>query len=219
MTVRHRQRKGAKSGFFLYAREKAFSKPRLFPPKPPEDSLKVPNNPTRPASFLRQFSPQHSPVARLFRGKKGLFCPQRPPYPPFCPPERPRFAPGAARFLPGAPGWRPGLPRFCPGPRRPRTPPGTPEAPACAAFLPARARFRPLCAARTPEGCPARRRNHPAVRRQPARSRRPPPEGQPAAPPRHSLGAGNPDCRGRLSRFAVKKCATPRGDQIPGHDG
>ena len=215
MTVRHRQRKGAKSGFFLYAREKAFSKPQLFPPKPPEDSLKVPNNPTRPASFLRQFSPQHSPVARLFRGKKGLFCPQRPPYPPFCPPERPRFAPGAARFLPGAPGWRPGLPRFCPGPRRPRTPPGTPEAPACAAFLSARARFRPLCAARTPEGCPARRRNHPAVRRQPARSRRPPPEGQPAAPPRHSLGAGNPDCRGRLSRFAVKKCATPRGGSDP----
>ena len=61
--------------------------------------------------------------------------------------------------------------------------------------------------------------DRPAVRRQPARCRRPPPEGQPAALPKHSLGAGNPDCRGRLSRFAVKKCATPRGDQIPGHDG
>ena len=132
MTVRHRQRKGAKSGFFLYAREKAFSKPQLFPPKPPEDSPKVPNNPTRPASFLRQFSPQHSPVARLFRGKKGLFCPQRPPYPPFCPPERPRFAPAPPVFcpararmetrlapvLPGTPApahtpWDPGSPRVC----------------------------------------------------------------------------------------------------------
>ena len=132
MTVRHRQRKGAKSGFFLYAREKAFSKPQLFPPKPPEDSLKVPNNPTRPASFLRQFSPQHSPVARLFRGKKGLFCPQRPPYPPFCPPERPVlppappvFCPARARMetrlalvLPGTPApahtpWDPGSPRVC----------------------------------------------------------------------------------------------------------
>lgn len=122
MTVRHRQRKGAKSGFFLYAREKAFSKPQLFPPKPPEDSLKVQNNPTRPASFLRQFSPQHSPVARLFRGKKGLFCPQRPPYPPFGPPERPVLPRLRPFFARRAPGWRPGLPRFCPGPRRPRTP-------------------------------------------------------------------------------------------------
>ena len=173
MTVRHRQRKGAKSGFFLYAREKAFSKPQLFPPKPPEDSLKVPNNPTRPASFLRQFSPQHSPVARLFRGKKGLFCPQRPPYPPFCPPERPVLPRLRPFFARRAPGWRPGLPPVLPGPPAPAHTPGTPEAPAFAAFLPARARFCPPCAARTPEGCPARRRNHPAVRRQPARCRRP----------------------------------------------
>ena len=139
MTVRHRQRKGAKSGFFLYAREKAFSKPQLFPPKPPEDSLKVPNNPTHPASFLRQFSPQHSPVARLFRGKKGLFCPQRPPYPPFGPPERPVLPPAPPVFclvrarmetrlapvLPGAPvpahtPWNPGSPRVCGFFARPR---------------------------------------------------------------------------------------------------
>lgn len=219
MTVRHRQRKGAKSDFFLYAREKAFSKPQLFPPKPPEDSLKVPNNPTHPASFLRQFSPQHSPVARLFRGKKGFFAPNARRTCLFARPNAP-FCPGSARFLPGArPDGDPACPRFCPGPRRPRTPPGTPEAPAFAAFLPARARFCPPCAARTPEGCPARRRNHPAVRRQPARCRRPPPEGQPAAPPRHSLGAGNPDCRGRLSHFAVEKCAPLGADQIPGHDG
>ena len=136
MTVRHRQRKGAKSGFFLYAREKAFSKPQLFPPKPPEDSLKVPNNPTRPASFLRQFSPQHSPVARLFRGKKGLFCPQRPPYPPFCPPERPVLPRRRPFFARRAPGWSPGLPRFCPGPRRPRTPSGPRKPPRVRLFCP-----------------------------------------------------------------------------------
>lgn len=219
MTVRHRQRKGAKSGFFLYARGKGFSKPQLFPPKPPEDSLKVPNNPTRPASFLRQFSPQHSPVARLFRGKKGLFCPQRPPYPPFYPPERPvlprrrpffcparaRMEPRLAPVLPGTPApahtpWDPGSPRVCGFFARPHP------------LLPA---VRRRNARRLPRPPP----KPSAVRRQPARCRRPLPEGQPAAPPRHSLGAGNPDCRGRLSRFAVKKCATPRGDQIPGHDG
>ena len=136
MTVRHRQRKGAKSGFFLYAREKAFSKPQLFPPKPPEDSLKVPNNPTRPASFLRQFSPQHSPVARLFRGKKGLFAPQRPLYPPFCPPERPVLPRLRPFFARRAPGWRPGLPRFFPGPRRPRTPLGPRKFPRMRLFCP-----------------------------------------------------------------------------------
>ena len=188
MTVRHRQRKGAKSGFFLYAREKAFSKPQLFPPKPPEDSLKVPNNPTRPASFLRQFSPQHSPVARLFRGKKGLFCPQRPPYPPFCPPERPVLPPAPPVFCPARARMETRLALVLPGTPAPAHTPGTPEAPARAAFLPARARFCPPCAARTPEDCPARRRNHPAVRRQPARCRRPPPEGQP--PPRRGTALG-----------------------------
>ena len=219
MTVRHRQRKGARGSCFLYARGKGFSKPQLFPPKPPEDSLKVPNNPTRPASFLRQFSPQHSPVARLFRGKKGLFCPQRPPYPPFCPPERPVLPRLRPFFCPACARMETRLAPVLPGTPAPAHTPGTPEVPAYAAFLPARARFRPPCAARTPEGCPARRRNRPAVRRQPARCRRPPPEGQPAVPPRHTLGAGNPDCRGRLSRFAVKKCAPLGGNQIPGHDG
>ena len=176
MTVRHRQRKGAKSGFFLYAREKAFSKPQLFPPKPPEDSLKVPNNPTRPASFLRQFSPQHSPVARLFRGKKGLFCPQRPPYPPFCPPERPVLPRRRPFFARRAPGWRPGLPRFCPGPRHPRTPSGPrkpprvrlfcPPAPASARRAPPeRPKVAPLCAARTPVAAARRPKVSPPPRR------------------------------------------------------
>lgn len=169
MTVRHRQRKGAKSGFFLYAREKAFSKPQLFPPKPPEDSLKVPNNPTRPASFLRQFSPQHSPVARLFRGKKGLFCPQRPPYPPFCPPERPVLPRRRPFFARRAPGWRPGLPRFFPGPRRPRTPLGPRKPRVCGFF----ARPHPLL---------------PAVRRPNARRLpRPPPKPPRRAPPARPL--------------------------------
>lgn len=136
MTVRHRQRKGAKSGFFLYAREKAFSKPQLFPPKPPEDSLKVPNNPTRPASFLRQFSPQHSPVARLFRGKKGLFCPQRPPYPPFCPPERPVLPPAPPVFCPARARMETRLALVLPGTPAPAHTPGTPEAPRVRLFCP-----------------------------------------------------------------------------------
>ena len=195
--------------------KRLFRSPQLFPPKPPEDSLKAPNNPTRPASFLRQFSPQHSPVARLFRGKKGLFCPQRPPYPPFCPPERPRFAPAPPVFCPARARMKPRLAPVLPGPHSARAHPlGPPEAPRVRLFLPARARFRPPCAARTPEGYPACRLNHPAVHRQPARRRRPPTEGQPA-PPRHGLEAGNSDCRGRLSLFAVKKCATPRGGSNP----
>lgn len=220
MTVRHRQRKGAKSGFFLYAREKAFSKPPAFSA---ETARRFPAHGQitlhAPPAFSASFRPSTAPLPAFFAAKRGFFAPSARrtrlfarPNVRFCPRRRPFFARRA-------PGWRPGLPRFCPGPRRPRTPPGTPEAPACAAFLPARTRFCPPCAARTPEDCPARRRNRPAVRRQPARCRRPPPEGQPAALPKHSLGAGNPDCRGRLSRFAVKKCATLGGDPIPGHDG
>ena len=141
--------------------KRLFRSPQLFPSKPPEDSLKAPNNPTRPASFLRQFSPQHSPVARLFRGKKGLFRPQRPPYPPFCPPERPVLSPAPPVFCPARARTETRLAPVFPGTPAPAHTPGTPEGPACAAFLPARTRFCPPCAARTPEGCPARRRNRP----------------------------------------------------------
>ena len=198
--------------------KRLFRSPQLFPPKPPEDSLKVPNNPTRPASFLRQFSPQHSPVAHLFRGKKGLFCPQRPPCPPFCPPERPVLPRLHPFFARRAPGWRPVLPRFCPGPRRPRAPLGPRKPRVCGFFA---RPHPPLPAVRRPN---ARRLPRPPPkppRRAPPARPLPPPAARRSAcaPPRHSLGAGNPDCRGRLSRFAVKKCATPRGDQIPGHDG
>ena len=104
--------------------KRLFRSPQLFPPKPPEDSLKAPNNPTRPAIFLRQFSPQHSPVARLFRGKKGLFCPRRPPHLPFCP-ARARMKPRLAPVLPGTPAPArtpgiPGSPRVCGFFARPR---------------------------------------------------------------------------------------------------
>ena len=174
MTVRHRQRKGAKSDFFLYAREKAFSKPQLFPPKSPEDSLKVPNNPTHPASFLRQFSPQHSPVARLFRGKKGLFCPQRPPYLPFCPPERPVLPRLRPFFARRAPGWRPGLPPVLPGPPAPAHTPWNPGSPRVCGFF---ARPRPLLpAVRRPN---ARRLPRPLPPPAARRSARRPAEAQP----------------------------------------
>ena len=198
--------------------ERAFRSPQLFRRNRPKISCTWPNNPTRPASFLRQFSPQHSPVARLFRGKKGLFCPQRPPSPPFCQPERlvlpqrrPFFCPARARM-------EPRLARFCPGPRRRRTPPGPRKPRVCGFF----ARPRPLPPAvrrpnarRLPRPPPKPPRRAPPARPLPPSAAR----RSAAAPPRHSLGAGNPDCRGRLSRFAVKKCATPWGDQIPGHDG
>lgn len=198
--------------------KRLFRSPQLFPPKPPEDSLKVPNNPTRPASFLRQFSPQHSPVARLFRGKRGLFAPNARRTRLFARPNAP-FCPGAARFLPGArPDGDPACPGFArdPGARAHPWDPGSPRV--CGFF----ARPHPLLpAVRRPN---ARRLPRPPPkppRRAPPACPLPPPAARrsAAAPPRHSLGAGNPDCRGRLSRFAVKKCATPRGDQIPGHDG
>lgn len=216
MTVRHRQRKGAKGNSFLYARGKAFSKPPTFPPKPPEDSLKVPNNPTRPASFLRQFSPQHSPVARLFRGKKGLFCPQRPPYPPPKGARTPRFAPAPPVFCPARPGKSPGS-----GPKRPRLParkPGAshPRMPGSArvcGFLP---RLRPPVRRPPPEKAP------PPPKPRPPSPPNPPPVAAAhrrgsARPPRQgtAFGQGNADCRGRLSRFAVEKCATPRGGSDP----
>lgn len=168
--------------------ERLFRSPQLFRRNRPKIPCTWPNNPTRPASFLRQFSPQHNPVARLFRGKKGFFCPQRPPYPLFCPPERPVLPRRRPFFCPARARMEPRLAPVLPGTPAPAHTLGTPEAPACAAFLPARARFRPPCAARTPEGCPARRRNRPAVRRQPARCRRPPPEGQP--PPRRGTALG-----------------------------
>lgn len=179
MTVRHRQRKGTKSGFFLYAREKAFSKPPTFPPKPPEDSLHRGKQPYTP----RQFSPQHSPVARPFRGKKGLFCPQRPPYPPPKGARTPRFAPAPPVFCPARARMKHRVAPVLPGTPEPAHTPGTPVAPACAAFLPARARSRTPCAARTSEGCPARRAP-------PARPLPPPAARRSARQPRQGTALG-----------------------------
>lgn len=133
-----------------------------------------------------------------------------------------------------------------PSARQPRLLPArTPRfGPAPPAFCPARARMKPPAGpgfawAPAPAHTPALR-----VRlffpRTPAFARAPrPPQGLPAAKPprrapqppvsaasrpkvalpRHSPGAGQPDCRGRLSRFAVEKCAPPGPGPIPGHDG
>lgn len=189
MTVRHRQRKGAKGSSFLYARGKAFSKPPPFPPKPPEDSLKVPNNPTRPASFLRQFRPSTAPLPALFAAKRGFFAPnarrtrpRRAPDRPVLPRRRPVFARCTPEKAPARARKGPG----CPPGSLARHSPGSPQAPGCAAFA-------QLAPARAP----------PAARR----SARPPRQGT-------ALGQGNPDCRGRLSRFAVEK-RTPQGGSDP----
>ena len=194
--------------------KRLFRSPQLFPPKPPEDSLKVPNNPTRPASFLRQFSPQHSPVARPFRGKKGLFCPQRPPYPPPKGARTPRFAPAPPRFCPARPGKSPGS-----GPKSPRLParkPGAahPRMPGSArvcGFLP---RLRPPVRRLPPEKAPP----PPPKPRPPSPPPRPLPppaaEGQPA-PPRHSLEARQP--RLPWSAFPLRRgeVCTPTGGSDP----
>lgn len=214
MTVRHRQRKGAKSGFFLYAREKAFSKPQLFPPKPPEDSLKVPNNPTRPASFR----PSTAPLPAFFAAKGGFFAPNARRTRLFARPNAP-FCPGSARFLPGgAPGWRPGLPRFCPGPRRRRTPPGPRKPRVCGFF----ARPRPLPPA-------VRRPNTRGLPSPPPKPPRRAPPARPLPPPAARRSARRPaeaqpwGWKPRLPRSAFplrrEEVCDPWGDQIPGHDG
>ena len=173
--------------FLPICARKGFSEAPAFPPKPPEDPLKVPDNPTHPASFLRQFSPRHSPVARPFRGKKGL------------------FAPNARRTRPRRTPDRPVLPR-----RRPAFSRRAPEkAPAAASKPGARpapeARKRPrvrLFAPFAPVFSAVRRPN---ARRLPRPPPKPPRRAPPAAPLRHSLGAGNPDFPGQLFRFAVEK--------------
>ena len=181
----------------------------------PKITCTAPNNPSRPTSFLRQFSPQHSPVARPFRGKKGLFCPQRPPYPPPKGARTPRFAPAPPGFCPARPGKSPGS-----GPKRHRQPARKPVArttpdarkrprvrllrPPAPVFLPPAA-FRPLNTPMEASTPPKLRPPSPPS----ARGRRP--KASPFAPPRPAFSLGKPDCRGRLSRFAVEKCAPSRG--------
>ena len=150
--------------------KRLFRSPSFFRRNRPKIPCTWPDNPTRTASFLRQFSPQHSPVARLFRGKRGLFCPQRPPYPPFWPARTPRFAPAPPVFCPARARMKPRLAPVLPGtPAPPHTPwdPGSPRV--CGFF----ARPRPL---------------PPAVRRPNARRLpRPPPKPPRRAPPARPL--------------------------------
>ena len=137
MTVRHRQRKGAKSGFFLYAREKAFSKPPAFSA---ETARRFPAHGQitlhAPPAFSASFRPSTAPLPAFFAAKRDFFAPSARrtrlfarPNAPFCPRRRPFVARRA-------PGWRPGLPWFCPGPRRPRTPLGPRKPPRVRLFCP-----------------------------------------------------------------------------------
>ena len=199
--------------------ERLFRSPKLFRRNRPKQMVPGQITLHAPPAFAASFRPSTAPLPAFFRGKKGLFCPQRPPYPPFCPPERrvlppapPVFCPTRARMetrlapvLPGTPAsahtpWDPGSPRVCGFFARPH--------PLLPAVRRPNARRLPRPPPKPPRRAPPARPLPPTAARKSA-----------AAPPRHTLGAGNPDCRGRLSRFAVKKCATPRGDQIPGHDG
>ena len=170
MTVRHRQRKGAKSGFFLYAREKAFSKPQLFPPKPPEDSLHMAKYPYTPRQLSPPVFAPAQPRCPPFSRQKGAFLPPAPAVPAFLPARTSGFAPGAARFLPGArPDGDPACPGFArdPGARAHPWDPGSPRV--CGFF----ARPHPLL---------------PAVRRPNARRLpRPPPKPPRRAPPARPL--------------------------------
>ena len=178
MTVRHRQRKGARGSSFLYARERAFSKHPAFHAEtarrfPAHSQITLHTPPAFPASF-----PPAQPAARPVWGKKGGFLrPQRPPAPPFTRPNAP-FFPGAARFLPGArPDEAPACPGFArdPGarahPRDPRNPRANgffcPPAPTSArrappecpkVALPA-AETAPPCAASPPVAATRRRRS------------------------------------------------------------
>ena len=174
-----------------------------------------------PPAFSASFAPAQ-PRCQPFSRQKGAFLPPTPAVPAvFARPNAP-FCPGAARFLPGAPRKKTRLCPFLPGTPAPLRTPGTPEALSCAAFCPPAPAFaaaRRRFSANPPEESPAAAEKPPAEpAAQPvAAARRPK-----VSPPPHqgtALGQGNPDCRGRLFRFAVEKCATPRGDLIPVHDG
>ena len=169
MTVRHRQRKGAKSGFFLYAREKAFSKPPAFSAEtarrfPAHGPITLHTPPAFPASFR----PSTAPLPAFFAAKRGFFAPNARRTRLFGPPERPVLPRRRPFFARRAPGWSPGSPRFCPGSRDPRTPPA-PGSPAVRGFF---ARPRPLP--------PAVRR--PNARRLPLPPPKPPRRAPPARP-------------------------------------
>ena len=198
--------------------KRLFRSPLLFPPKPPEADGTWANNPSRPASFLRQLRPSTAPLPAFFAAKRGFFAPntrrtrpRRAPERPVLPRRRPVFARRAPEKDPAVPvfardpdtfadPWNPGSPHVCGFFARPRPllPPPT------AVFPPIR-----------PKKAPPPPKNHPPS--QPTSPLPPPAARRSAHPPRQgiALGQGNPDCRGRLFRFAVEKCATPRGGSDP----
>ena len=170
---------------------KGFPKPPVFPPKPPEDLLTLPDNPTHPAAFSARVRPASAPLPALFAAKRGFFAPT-PAVP--APPKgarTPRFAPAPPGFCPARPRKKARLGPVLPGIPAPRTPPAPRKRPRVRLFAPIAPVFFPPCTAFRPP------------------SPLPPPEGQPA-PPRHFPGAGKPDSPGQLFRFAVEKCA-PKG--------
>ena len=178
MTVRHRQRKGAKSGFFLYAREKAFSKPPAFSAEvarrfPAHGQITL----HAPQAFSASFRPSTAPLPAFFAAKRGFFAPNARRTRLFARPNTP-VLPRLRPFLPGAhPDEAPACPGFArdPGarahPRDPRKPPRVrlfcPPAPASARrapperpkVAPPAAESAPPCAAARPLPPPAARRS------------------------------------------------------------
>ena len=118
--------------------KRLFRSPLLFPPKPPEADGTWANNPSRPASFLRQLRPSTAPLPAFFAAKRGFFAPNtrrtrrfRPPERPVLPRSRPFFARRAPEKDPAVPvfardpgtfadPWNPGSPRVCGFFARPR---------------------------------------------------------------------------------------------------
>lgn len=180
MTVRHRQRKGAKSGFFLYAREKAFSKPPAFSA---ETARRFPAHGQitlhAPQAFSASFRPSTAPLPAFFAAKRGFFAPNARRTRLFAHPNAP-VLPRCRPFLPGAhPDEAPACPGFARDPGA-GAHPRDPESPRVCGFL---ARPRPLPpvlrrpnARRLPRCAPPERPLPPPAAR---RSARRPAEAQP----------------------------------------
>ena len=191
MTVRHRQRKGAKGKSFLYARGKAFPKPQLFRRNRPKIPRRHRITLHTPPAFSASFRPATAPLPALFAAKRGFFAPtpavpapERRPNAPFCP--------GAVRLLPGpAPEKGPAWPGFAPDPG-PRTPLAPRKRPRVRLFAP----IAPVFSRRAP----------PSARRNPARQARRPAKAHPWGWQTRLPWSAFPLRRGEA-------CA-PRGDQI-----
>ena len=193
MTVRHRQRKGAKGKSFLYARGKAFTKPQLFRRNRPKIPRRHRITLHTPPAFSASFRPATAPLPALFAVKRGFFAPTPAVPAPEGRPNAP-FCPGAARLLPGpAPEKGPAWPGFAPDPGA-RAHPWRPGSARVCGFSP---RLRPFFSA----------------------VRRLPPAETPPAKPAARPGKARPwgwQTRLPWSAFPLRRgevCA-PRGDQI-----